>query len=55
MKEIENIELAYEILPEDYPQYDLSFKIILIGDYNAGKNDFVMNTKKNLKIIIWLK
>ena len=49
MKEIENIELAYEILPEDYPQYDLSFKIILIGDYNAGKNDFVMNTKKKFE------
>jgi len=27
---------GYEILREDYPNYDLSFKIIVIG--NSGKN-----------------
>ena len=26
----------YEVLPEDYAQYDLSFKLIVIGD--SGKN-----------------
>ena len=25
-------EKDYEILPEDYPKYDLSFKIIVIGN-----------------------
>ena len=49
MKEIENIELAYEILPEDYSQYDLSFKIILIGDSNVGKNDLVIKATKKKK------
>ena len=28
--------LDFEILPEDYPTYDFSFKLIVIG--NAGKN-----------------
>ena len=28
----------YEILKEDYPEYDLSFKIIVIG--NSGKKKF---------------
>ena len=28
----------YEILREDYPNYDLSFKIIVIG--NSGKKQF---------------
>ena len=48
MEERENNELAYEILPEDFPHYDLSFKIILLGDSNVGKNDLVIKaTKKN--------
>ena len=29
----------YEILPENYPNYDLSFKIIVIG--NSGKKKYV--------------
>lgn len=24
--------MSYEILPDDYTQYDLSFKLIVIGD-----------------------
>ena len=28
----------YEILPEDYPNYDLSFTIIIIGDLATGKS-----------------
>ena len=31
----EEPKLDYEILSEEYPQYDLSFKIIVIG--NSGK------------------
>ena len=27
-----------ELLPEDYPQYDLSFKLIFIGDSSVGKS-----------------
>jgi small GTP-binding protein len=34
--ESENPEI--EILPEDYAQYDLSFKIIVIGDSGVGKS-----------------
>ena len=30
---------GYEILREDYPNYDLSFKIIVIG--NSGKNNYI--------------
>ena len=29
---------GYEILREDYPNYDLSFKIIVIG--NSGKKNY---------------
>ena len=32
-------EKEYEILKEDYPNYDLSFKIIVIG--NSGKLLFI--------------
>ena len=34
-KETEKKDAEYEILREDYPNYDLSFKIIVIG--NSGK------------------
>ena len=29
-----------EILPEDFPNYDLSFKIVIIGDSGTGKSSF---------------
>lgn len=35
-KEIDK-EITYEILPEDHPNYDLAFKIIVIGDSFTGK------------------
>ena len=31
----------YQVLPENYPNYDLSFKIILIG--NSGNISFIIN------------
>ena len=34
----ENIQKDYEILREDYPNYDLSFKVIVIG--NSGNYNF---------------
>ena len=39
----EEPEQDYEILSEVYPQYDLSFKIIVIG--NPGKKIFFLNKK----------
>ena len=31
-------DYTYEILPDDYTQYDLSFKLIVIGDSGVGKS-----------------
>jgi hypothetical protein len=36
MNENQDLPLVEEVLADDYPNYDLSFKIILIGD--AGKS-----------------
>lgn len=33
----------YEILKEDYPNYDLSFKVIVIG--NSGNYNYIYNKK----------
>ena len=41
----ENIRV--ENLPEDYPQYDLSFKIIFIGDSGVGKSCLTSKAVKN--------
>ena len=38
----------YEILPDDYAQYDLSFKIIVIGDSGVGKSCFTNKATKNV-------
>ena len=37
----------YEILPDDYAQYDLSFKIIVIGDSGVGKSCLTTKAVKN--------
>jgi len=43
----------YEILSDDYPKYDLSFKIIIIGNSGVGKSCLSVKAKKMfLKIII---
>ena len=36
-----------EILPEDYPQYDVSFKLIFIGDSSVGKSCLTTKAVKN--------
>ena len=41
-------ENDYEILPEDYPKHDLSFKIIVIGDSGVGKSCLTMKATKNI-------
>ena len=40
-------ELKYEVLPDDYTQYDLSFKVIVIGDSGVGKSCLTNKATKN--------
>ena len=40
-------EFKIEMLPEDYPQYDLSFKLIFIGDSGVGKSCLTTKAVKN--------
>jgi len=40
-------KFSYEILPDDYTQYDLSFKIIVIGDSGVGKSCLTNKATKN--------
>ena len=42
----ENTEKDYEILREDYPNYDLSFKVIVIGNSGVGKSCLSMQATK---------
>lgn len=44
----ENKELTIEILEEDTSNYDLSFKIIIIGDSGVGKSCLSLRGIKNL-------
>ena len=41
-------EKEYEILPDDYPKYDLSFKIIIIGNSGVGKSCLSVKATKNV-------
>lgn len=43
-----NDDLTYELLPDDYTQYDLSFKLIVIGDSGVGKSCLTLKATKNL-------
>ena len=38
---------TFEILPEDHTNFDLSFKLIVIGDCNVGKSCLTNNAVKN--------
>ena len=42
------IDFNYEILPDDFLQYDLSFKIIVIGDSGVGKSCLTNRATTNL-------
>ena len=44
----EEEDFKIEILPDDYTQYDLSFKIIVIGDSGVGKSCLTNKTTKNV-------
>ena len=39
-------ELEYEILSEEYNQYDLSFKIIVIGNSGNIKNIYILHYRR---------
>ena len=40
-------EKDYEILREDFPNYDLSFKVIVIGNSGVGKSCLSMQATKH--------
>jgi len=40
----------YELLPDDYAQYDLNFKIIVIGNSGVGKSSITNKATKNIFI-----
>ena len=40
-------ELQYEILSEEFTEYDLSFKIIVVGDSGVGKSCLTMKGTKD--------
>ena len=42
----DNNQKDYEILREDYPNYDLSFKVIVIGNSGVGKSCLSMKATK---------
>ena len=45
---VEDDEFKIEILPEDFAQYDISFKLIAIGDSSVGKSCLTMQAvRKN--------
>lgn len=39
--------LKYEILSDDFSQYDLSFKLIVVGDSGVGKSCLTLKATKN--------
>ena len=40
-------DLTYEILTEEFTEYDLSFKIIVVGDSGVGKSCLTLRGTKN--------
>ena len=43
----QNEEYDYEVLPEEFSNFDLSFKLIVIGDQGVGKSCLTMKATKN--------
>ena len=44
----EEYDFKYEILPEDYTNFDLNFKLIIIGDSGVGKTCITTRAVKNI-------
>ena len=44
---VEDDEFTIELLPEDFAQYDISFKIIVIGDSGVGKSCLTTQAVRN--------
>ena len=44
---IDDEEFTIELLPEDFAQYDISFKIIVIGDSSVGKSCLTTQAVRN--------
>ena len=44
---VEDDEFKIELLPEDFAQYDISFKIIVIGDSGVGKSCLTTQAVRN--------
>ena len=44
---VDSADLKVEVIPDDYCQYDLSFKIIVIGDSGVGKSCLSMKAIKS--------
>ena len=40
-------DLEYEVLNEEFTEYDLSYKIIVVGDPSVGKSCLTMRGTKN--------
>ena len=45
---VDEEDFKVELLPEDYAQYDLSFKLIVIGDSGVGKSCLTTKAVKNI-------
>ena len=43
-----DIDFKYEVLPDDFLQYDLSFKIIVIGNSGVGKTCITNQAVKHI-------
>jgi Ras-related protein Rab-11A len=41
-------QFHYEVMPDDYTQYDLSFKVIVIGDSGVGKSCLTNKATNNI-------
>ena len=43
-----NEDLKVEVLPDDYSKYDLSFKMIIVGDAGVGKSCLITKASKGV-------
>ena len=48
LKQIDNYYNKIEILPSDFAQYDLSFKLIILGEADAGKSKLIQAGTRNI-------